>query len=158
MKQVLEYPKKIRWRNHSQGTTDDKEYPEMSEDFKNTVEEQGNIEAHEMFMITDAIQCQTCHHYATLDTHVARVDLILLTTSAFVFETWKTTGKTTGNSEASLNSITKRVTISRVPRKSKTSILDRYQEDDRYHVHLHRRKRKNMGPYCERTKKRTRPL
>ena len=35
------------------------EYQDISEDFRNIVEEKGNIEAHEMFMITDAIQYHT---------------------------------------------------------------------------------------------------
>ena len=44
---------------------DEKEYQEFSEDFKNIVEEQGKMEAHEMFMITDAIQRKTCYQNAT---------------------------------------------------------------------------------------------
>ena len=43
---------------------DDKEYQDDSEDFKNIVKEQSNIEAHEVLMITDAVQCKTCYHCA----------------------------------------------------------------------------------------------
>ena len=44
---------------------DDRENQDISEDFNNIVKEQGNIEADEMYMITDAILCQTCYHYET---------------------------------------------------------------------------------------------
>ena len=44
---------------------DEKEYQEICEDFDNVVQEQGNVEAHEMFVITDAAQCQTCLHMWT---------------------------------------------------------------------------------------------
>ena len=45
---------------------DKKDYPNVSDNFKNVVREQRNIETHEMFMITDAMQCQTRYHYETL--------------------------------------------------------------------------------------------
>ena len=50
--------------------SDEKEYQDISENFKNIVEEHGNIEAHEMFMITAAFQSQTCYHHATPWTHI----------------------------------------------------------------------------------------
>ena len=53
---------------------DEKESQEISEDFKNVVGESSNIETQEMFMITDAIQCQTCTTMKLLQTHVAHVD------------------------------------------------------------------------------------
>ena len=43
---------------------DDQESQDISEESKNMVTEQRNIEAHEMFMITIAIQCQMCYHHA----------------------------------------------------------------------------------------------
>ena len=43
-----------RSRNYSQRTTTN-----SAKNFQNTVKEQGNIEARDMFMIADAIQCQT---------------------------------------------------------------------------------------------------
>ena len=51
---------------------DDNEYQDISGNFKNIVEEHGKIEAHEMFIITDEIRCQTCRQ--PLDIHVAHVD------------------------------------------------------------------------------------
>ena len=45
--------------------SDDKEYQEISQDAKETVKEQGNIEAHGILMITDAVQCSSCHNDAT---------------------------------------------------------------------------------------------
>ena len=45
---------------------DDKAYQDISENFKNFVQEQRNIDSHEMFMITDVIQCQTSCHCAPL--------------------------------------------------------------------------------------------
>ena len=55
---------------------DASEYQDISEDFNIFVKDQGKTESHEMFMITDAIQCQTCYHYALLGhtrTHIAHV-------------------------------------------------------------------------------------
>ena len=43
---------------------DGREYQDVSEGFKNIVQEQGNMEAREMFTITDAIR-QTCYQSAT---------------------------------------------------------------------------------------------
>ena len=75
VKQVLESPNKNQLMAELFPKNDDKEYEDISEDFKNIVEEQGNIEAHELFMITDAMRCQTCCHYGTLGhTHIAYVD------------------------------------------------------------------------------------
>ena len=39
---------------------EDKEYQETSQDARGTVKEQGNLEAHEMLMITVTIQCKSC--------------------------------------------------------------------------------------------------
>ena len=46
---------------------DDKE---ISDNLKNVVKEQSKIEAHEMFMISDAFQCQKCYHHETLWTNM----------------------------------------------------------------------------------------
>ena len=66
MKQVLESPNKNERIATFFPKNDDKEYQDLSENFKNIIQVQGNIEAHEMFMITDAIQGQTCYHNTTL--------------------------------------------------------------------------------------------
>ena len=57
MKQVLESPHTNEMMAELFPKNDDQEYQDISEEFKNLVSEQRNIEAHEMFMITDAIQC-----------------------------------------------------------------------------------------------------
>ena len=65
MKQVRESPNKTEIMVELFPKNDAKEYQKIAETVKNILEELGNIEAHEMFMITDAIQCQTCYHYWT---------------------------------------------------------------------------------------------
>ena len=44
---------------------EDKEYQEMSQGAKDIVLEQGNLEAHEILMITGTIHCKSCYNYAT---------------------------------------------------------------------------------------------
>ena len=53
---------------------DDKENQDIIENFKKTFQEQGNVEAREVFVITDTIQCQTCYHYESLETLIAHLD------------------------------------------------------------------------------------
>ena len=59
-KKVLESPNKNQMIAELFPKNDKKQYQGTSEDNKKIVQEQGNIEPHEIFMITDATQCQTC--------------------------------------------------------------------------------------------------
>ena len=65
MQEVLESPNTNEMIAELFPKNDDKEHQEISEDFKNSGRNQGNIEAHEMLMITDVEPCQTCYHYET---------------------------------------------------------------------------------------------
>ena len=64
-KKVLESPNIDELMVEFFPQNDDKEYQDISENFKKIVKEQCNIGARKMFMITDAIQCQPCYHYET---------------------------------------------------------------------------------------------
>ena len=64
-KQVLESPNKNQMMAELFTKSDEKAHQEISEDFKNIAKEQGNIEAHELFMITDALQCWKCSNCET---------------------------------------------------------------------------------------------
>ena len=57
---------------------DDKGHQEMSQNAKDNVQETGNLEAHEVLMITDAVQCGSRFNHATLGHNIANVDLFLL--------------------------------------------------------------------------------
>ena len=46
---------------HGNSTGNDKEQHEISQDAK----DRGNREAHEILMITDTVQCKSCHNKAT---------------------------------------------------------------------------------------------
>ena len=61
---------------------------------------------------------------------------IILTTSAFVFRTGKPRGKTTGRSERYQLYRKERDLLKSAKKRSKTGILDRYQEDERYRHNL----------------------
>ena len=64
MKQALDSPNKNETMAELFPKNDDEEYQEISQVFKKKVKEQSNIEAREMFMITDAVQRKTCYHDA----------------------------------------------------------------------------------------------
>ena len=50
--EVLQSPSKDKLMAEFLPNNDDKEYQEMSQDAKDTVEEQGKLEAHDILMIT----------------------------------------------------------------------------------------------------------
>ena len=132
-------------------------------------------------MITEAIQCQTCYHSETIG-HTYRTrgqanpgardetsfqkrhDLCQNTYDERIcFQKWETQRENNLPQRRLPFCVTKRVTISRVPRKnSKTIILDRYLEDERYRVDFQsegmtKDEVKERDRICEQTKKRTRP-
>ena len=45
--------------------SDDEKYHVISQDAKDIVEEQGNLEAHEIVLVADAVQNKSCYKYAT---------------------------------------------------------------------------------------------
>ena len=57
---------------------DYKKNQKFSQDAKETVKEQGNIEAHGILMITDAVQCSLCRNDATLGHTFCKCGLKLL--------------------------------------------------------------------------------
>ena len=50
----------------------------MSQNANDTVQEQGNLEAHELLMITDAVQCSSHHITRLMATHFANVGFFFL--------------------------------------------------------------------------------
>ena len=56
----------------------DKDYQEISQVAKDIVEIPGNLEAHEILMITDTVLCKFCYNYATLGHTIANVDIYSL--------------------------------------------------------------------------------
>ena len=102
----------------------------MSEDFTNIAQEQGNIEAHEILMITNAMQCQTRCHPETLGQTYCRHAQANPRASDEVKEQFSNT------SEGSQLFHTSRDRLQSAKSQGQTIILDQYLEDERYRVHL----------------------
>ena len=64
MEQMLESPSKDKLMAELI-PHDDEEYQEISQDAKDIVKEQGNLEVHEILMITDTAQCMSFNKYVT---------------------------------------------------------------------------------------------
>ena len=108
------------WWHNCFPNNDDTECQDISQDPKDIVKRQGSLEAHEILMIKDAVQCKSCCNNATPGHRHCRSGRIfcgasdevkkqvlqnfiicfnILTTSAFVSWTGKSRGKTIGHSE-----------------------------------------------------------
>ena len=129
MKEVLESPNRNEMMEELSPKHDDKEFQDMSEDFNNIGKAQRNI------MITDAIQCKMCCHNATLghtcctcgqanpgasDEVKEKVKQVMNCFKILRTSEFSKPGNPEGKQLISAkfpNSITKPVTISRVPRK-----------------------------------------
>ena len=117
------------------------EYQQISQDVKNIVKEQCNLDAQEMLMITNIVQCKSCYKYATPGytsckcgfVHPGASDEIkkqvpkdvmnffsMLTTSAFVLKAGTSREKTVGRSEVSQLYHHTRVSITKVLWKRNT--------------------------------------
>ena len=111
------------------------EYQQISQDVKNIVKEQCNLDAQEMLMITNTVQCKSCYNYATPGYTSCKCGFILpgasdeikkqvpkdvmnffsmLTTSAFVLKAGTSREKTVGRSEGSQLYHLTRVSITKV--------------------------------------------
>ena len=62
---VFQSPDKDKLMAELSPKSDGKLYHENSQDAKDTVKEQGNLEAHAILMITDAVQCKSCYNCGT---------------------------------------------------------------------------------------------
>ena len=75
---VLQSPNKGKLMAELFPNSDEKEYQEMSQDAKDTVKKQGNLEVHEILMITDTLQCKSCYNHATPRHTYCKCGLIFL--------------------------------------------------------------------------------
>ena len=115
---------------------DDKEYQEISENFKKIVKEQCNIGARKMFMITDAIQCQPCYHYETPGHAYCTCGKASPGASDEVQEKFFKNVFVSKNSRRAHENNHKARDHLKNARKKQPSTLDGYPNDERYRVHL----------------------
>ena len=129
---------------------DDKEYQDISQIAENIVEEQGSLEAHDILMITNTVQCKSCYQLRNfrntscecgLIFHEARKEVkkqvlknvincfSVPRTTAFVFKTGKPRGKQLLAAKAPKLYHKAREHNKNAMKKLIENILERYQQD-----------------------------